>query len=370
MIMSRTNEQPIIDIPIKLIFSKSGVSYFIKNNKKLSRFRLSDNREEYGIQLTDFTPATIQKMLILGYINEIEFPITKIHPYRNRIIDFTKLVTFGMLYMQFSTTIFDRVINSEIVQAWNRKNIKNPIDFKTEVNQQVLATFLSNNSAAFSDLKEQVIFPAIAEERRKRRYTEEEIERYRLMADKFLTHVNPLVWFLLITYQQTREIGQILKYIRSDLLLYLTKSSVAEYFAFMLIEVLISTQKLADQAIKESKDNQKGKEEFEIYLLWKFKKDMHRADDRGKLHVIISNSKSKFEEVRSSVHYRAGQSVKAKSLEAFYGGESSESGESHLGLYYLSFLEEACRSMNLKFESFVNYDRANQQTLINLLLTF
>jgi hypothetical protein len=48
--------------------------------------------------------------------------------------------------------------------------------------------------------------------------------------------------------------------------------------------------------------------------------------------VIVSNNKTKFEEVRSSIHYRA---------------EAADTGETNLGLYYLSFLEEACKSLNL-----------------------
>ena len=80
--------------------------------------------------------------------------------------------------------------------------------------------------------------------------------------------------------------------------------------------------------------------------------------------------KAIYEEVRRSIHYRADLSVKEKSLETFYETEASHTDEPQLGLYYLSFLEEACREMGLKFESFVNSDGWAQQTLINLILHF
>jgi hypothetical protein len=367
MVMSKTGKTSMIDIPIRLIFSKAGVSYFLSNNRRLNKFRLSDNREELGIHLVDFIPPTVQKMLIHGYIREIEFPILDLQKYRTRIIDFAKLVTYGMLYMQFDTEVFSTFLQSEVVQAWNRKNAKYPIDFKTEINREMLAKFLKENSPYFSRLKKNIIEPVMSSLKREKGHNQDEIEKYYMITEKYLQHVNPLVWFLLISYQHTSEVDEILDGFRSHVKRYLKKSSVAEYFTLMLIEVLAS---LGQMNFGDEEAKAPVRIDDKIYLLWKFKKNKHRADDRGKLHVIVSNNKTKFEEVRSSIHYRAGQSVKEKSLETFCRAEATYTGETNLGLYYLSFLEEACKSLNLKFESFVNYDKNNQQTLVNLILTF
>jgi hypothetical protein len=56
--MSKAGKTSMIDIPIRLIFSKAGVSYFLSNNRRLNKFRLSDNREELGIHLVEFIPPT------------------------------------------------------------------------------------------------------------------------------------------------------------------------------------------------------------------------------------------------------------------------------------------------------------------------
>lgn len=329
----------------------------MSNNRKVCKFRLSDNKEEHGIKLVDFTAQTVQKMLIHKYIDKIEFPITNIASYRSRIIDFSKLVTYSMLYIEFDTTIFSAITKTDLVIQWNRKNAKNPIDFKTEVNKKLTWAFINKNSELFIRIKRELIFAAVHEEKIHKKRTKKELDLLTKIAEKYLSHINPLVWFFCITYHGSEEIQQFLRYLRITLNSYLEKSVVAEYFSFMLIEVLMSI-------------NQMSSGGDPIFALWKFRKEMPHPDDRGKLHVILSNSKSKFETVRQSIHYRAGLSVKEKNLESFYTSESGPTGESQLGLYYLSFLEDACRSMDLKFESFVNTDANRRQTLINLILSF
>jgi hypothetical protein len=54
--MKGIRNQLKIDIPIRLVFTGDGITYFTSSRTKLTRFRLSDNREEYGIELIDFRP--------------------------------------------------------------------------------------------------------------------------------------------------------------------------------------------------------------------------------------------------------------------------------------------------------------------------
>ena len=41
-----------------------------------------------------------------------------------------------------------------------------------------------------------------------------------------------------------------------------------------------------------------------------------------------------------------------------------------LGLYYLSYLEDACKKVNIKFESIVNQSSSSDLTVINLKFNF
>ena len=81
-------KKSVFNLPLKLILTEAGYTFFIRKNKKLLRFRLADNLDEYGISLEDFTPGTIQRLLLIDYVSKIEisrpeFPGRKLWIYPN-----------------------------------------------------------------------------------------------------------------------------------------------------------------------------------------------------------------------------------------------------------------------------------------------
>ena len=61
---------------------------------------------------------------------------------------------------------------------------------------------------------------------------------------------------------------------------------------------------------------------------------------------------------------------KKKSLIDFYRQMPDGQEGTDLGLYYLSYLEDACKKVNVKFESIVNQSSASDLTVINLKFNF
>jgi hypothetical protein len=60
--MAEAKKKKILDLPIKLFFNDEGINYFIKNNKKLQKFKLADDVERYGIYFQQFSPALYPKV--------------------------------------------------------------------------------------------------------------------------------------------------------------------------------------------------------------------------------------------------------------------------------------------------------------------
>ncbi len=59
-----------------------------------------------------------------------------------------------------------------------------------------------------------------------------------------------------------------------------------------------------------------------------------------------------------------------KSLIDFYRELPEGQEGTDLGLYYLSYLDDACKKVNVKFESLVNQFSASDLTVINLNFNF
>ena len=74
----RSNKKFLIELPLKIALTEDGASNFISHNKKLMRFKLADNVEEYGIafsrknkSLRDKVQKTLLEMQADGTVAKI-----------------------------------------------------------------------------------------------------------------------------------------------------------------------------------------------------------------------------------------------------------------------------------------------------------
>ena len=360
-----TVERAIIDLPVRLLFTDEGVSYFMRQNKRLERFRLSDRKDEYGLQLSNFQPTTLQKMMLLGYVNKIELPLPEIAKHRSGIIDLTKLIAYGMLYQQFDTAVFERLVASDLVKDWNRKNARNPIDFKTRVNHGYLQSILEQNSEGLADVRGEIVRPVIAEIGSKPGMPDRDKQVAAFVAHRFLEFVSPLTWFVLSAYQGSSPYRSLVADIKRTLRSYVEKTSIAEYLALMLLEVVTSVKHDHDLT-EDAEESDDG----ELFLLWKIRKRPNLEADRGKLHIIVANNRSRYETTKQNINHRSNIAVGQRSLVDFYSETEDANGTPSLGLYYLSFVHDACRKVGIHFESFVHQDSGSGHTLVNVVLLF
>ena len=123
----------ILDLPLKVILTEEGASYFISNKKKLLRIKLADNVEEYGISMDQVSPMSVQNMILLDYISKIEISMPEFVTRRQEVMDLSKVIVFSILYKQFDREIFNQLIQCEVVRHHNRANPSQLIDEKTNI---------------------------------------------------------------------------------------------------------------------------------------------------------------------------------------------------------------------------------------------
>ena len=82
------------------------------------------------------------------------------------------------------------------------------------------------------------------------------------------------------------------------------------------------------------------------------------------------NEDSEYNETKESIDNKKSADLKKKSLIDFYKEIPEGQEDVDLGLYYLSYLSEACEKVNIKFESLVNQFKDNDVTVITLSFIF
>lgn len=388
--MSLQEKKPFISLPLKIVLTSDGINFFIKHNKKLQRFKMADNVEEYGISLDNFSPQSIQRMILVNYISKLELSRAEFVSKRHEIMDLSKLIVYSILYKQLDDGVFRKVINSTLIKKWNRIKPNFIIDEKTKINESYLEGIITKEPGIIQDVKREILGTLFEQIKLDNNLQPDEkaIKLYTL--EKYMNTLRPFTWFILTKFKGSQEYYQLVSQIRELLKEYLEKSKIAEYLSLMIMELAINAENtnlqgyikrtykgtidsneilvninLRNRILKEIEQLNEC-----IYISWHVGGKTGSIGTMNRLHITIYNRESEYRELKQSVENKKIIDLKEKSLTDFYRGVPEQEMNTELGLYYLSYLSEACEKVNVRFDSIVNQLRNSDLTIITLKLSF
>lgn len=380
----------MLDLPLKLILTESGASNFISHRKNLKRIKLADNVEEYGVSLNKFSPQSIQNMLLLEYISKIEISMSEFVSKRQEVMDLSKLIVYSVLYKQFDREIFQAFIASDCVRRHNRQNPAQLIDEKTSIGEMKLRQILSTKNGLIEQTRKAILAPIWKGIMSNKDYSPEEKNVYLLTSEKFMNRLGLLNWYIITKFSKDENFSEMLSSIRSLLTRYMDKSKVAEYISVMVMELALNNEnsnikKEAQQMYQDRDDintlvldpdvRRKIVRELEskheqVFLSWKLGGGSSSIGKQGRLHITLYNKDDEFQEVKTNFESKAQADTNKRSLVDFYRELPEGEEGTDLGMYYLSYLDDACKKVNVKFESLVNQYSTSGLTVINLIFNF
>lgn len=386
--MSSQERKAIIELPVKVVLTDIGTTFFIKNNKKLRKFKLADNVEEYGILLDHFTPISLQRMMLADYVSKVEIANSEFVTIRQEVMDISKLVTYTMMYRQYDVYIFQRVLASDVIKNWNRKNPANIIDDRTKLNDAFLQNACKDKERDIDEIKQSVLAPMHAFISRNSNLLPEEKNIQLLLSEKFLNTLRPFTWFILAKFKGQDGYESLIKEVRAGLAEYMEKAKIAEYVALNVMELAANAEN--NNLKREAKLLFKGAVDTNAVLFdanvrrqvidslqhrgelvsisWKLGSRGTSIGTQGRLHITVYNKESEYEKMKEAFDEKKSADLKKKSLQDFYKELPEAESNTDLGLYYLSYLSEACEKVNVKFESFVNQISGSDLTVTTLAI--
>ncbi len=363
----------LLNIPLKLILTDEGTSHFISNNKKLMRIKLADNREKFGISLTNFSPISVQNMILLDYVKNIEISMPEFVSRRQEVMDLSKVVVYSLMYKQFNHELFSKLVACECVRKYNRSNPTQILDEQTQISEKELLRLMPNRNIVIKKAKKMILDPIWKDIMENADYTPEERNLYLLMTEKFLDRMNNISWFIVTKFAKDDGFPQIEKELRAKLTEYMEKSQLAEYISLMVMELALSNENAnlhkkaavmfngmvddVEELLRDPKErlrliNQLVKDNELVYISWQIGGNSTTSvGNRGKLEISLYNKAGEFEEVKASVESAMVEGTTKKSLVDFY--RASNGDNQNLGLSYLSYVDEACKKVGVRFESMV-----------------
>jgi hypothetical protein len=392
--MAEAKKKKILDLPIKLFFNDEGINYFIKNNKKLQKFKLADDVERYGIYFQQFSPASIQKLILINYVSNLEISRPEFMSKRQDVMDLSKLITYATLYRRFDEVIFTKTIESDLIKQWNRQNPGNIIDRKTTIKDTTLLESLAKSKGTVDAIKQEMLKPIYDKVKDNDDFLPEEKNSYLFLAEKYLNTLRPFTWFILSRFKDSNEYLDLLNQIEITLQDFMEKSKISEYLSLMVMELAIYAENsnmqsfaaerykgtlnpmdvMYDPEMRKMIIVEMEKRNQNVFLAWKIAGDSKGVSSRSKLTVQIYNKEAGFVETKKTVDDTKGvKKMKEKTLMDFYKEEETNTeqiGDNSMGLYYLSFLSEECAKVGVHFESLVHEIQESKLTVITLNMLF
>lgn len=388
--MSSGDKKYIIELPLKVILTEDGASNFISNNKKLLRFKLADNVDEYGISLNKFSPQSVQSMILLDYISKIEISMSEFVSSRQEVMDLSKVVVYSLLYKQFDREVYNALIQCECVRKHNRQNPSHLIDEKTRMPEKQLRTILQNKENIIQQTRRSILDPIWKAIMTNKDYTDEEKNIYLLMSEKFMNRLGLMNWYIITLFHKSDGANEMFIELRNLLSSYMEKSKVAEYISVMVMELALNNENTnirkeaksmyhgvddIDALIFDPKVRAKIVQELQrkhelVFISWKLGGGSSSIGKQGRLSITLYNKDDEFQEVKENIDNAKSSNTANKTLIDFYRQLPEGQEGTDLGLYYLSYLDDACKKVNVKFESLVNQFSASDLTVITLNFNF
>ena len=389
-LMSASDKKFLLELPLKVILTEDGASNFISHNKKLLRFRLADNLDEYGISLNKFSPQSIQRMILLDYISKIEISMSEFVSSRQEVMDLSKVIVYSLLYKQFDREVYNALIQCECVKKHNRANPAKLIDNKTQMSDRQLRSTLSGKQTVIQTTRKAILDPIWNSIMSNKDYSAEEKNVYLLMSEKFLNRLGLMNWYIITTFHKNEGANEMFIAIRNLLNSYMEKSKVAEYISVMVMELALNNENTnirkearkmyhgiddIDALVFDPEIRAKIVQELQrkhelVFLSWKLGGGASSIGKQGRLSITLYNKDVEFQEVKENIETAKSSNTAKKTLIDFYRELPEGQEGTDLGLYYLSYLDDACKKVNVKFESLVNQYSASDLTVINLNFNF
>ncbi|MCX7025788.1 MAG: hypothetical protein NT080_14410 [Spirochaetes bacterium] len=387
--MAGQERKSFIELPIKVILTEEGTTFFINNKKSIKKFKLADNVEEYGIFLDKFSPQSLQRMMLIDYVSKIEISKSEFMTSRQEVMDLSKLIVYSMLYRQFDALIFSKVLGSDVIKHWNRLNPANIIDDRTKINEQFLQNALKEKEKDIADIKHRILSPMYADISANSDLLAEEKNIQLLLSEKFLNNLRPFSWFIITKFKETEGSELLVSDIRKNLVAYVDKSKIAEYVSLMTMELATNAEN--SNLKREAKAIFKGAVDMNavlfdpdirrqvllslerrgelVYLSWRIGSKSTSIGMQGRIQMTIFNKESEYNKVKESFEEQKNTDLKKRNLMDFYRQLPEGEANTELGLYYLSYLSEECDKVNVKFESIANQVAGTDLTFITLALS-
>jgi hypothetical protein len=185
--------------------------------------------------------------------------------------------------------------------------------------------------------------------------------------------MNPVTWIMLYKFWDSRDLDILLKEVRNCIREYEEKAKIADYVALMVIELASSIESMniqreaaalypganaelavmTDPALRTDIFEELKKKNSLVTFLWRLGMGSQQGG-RSRFQISLYDREPNYREIRGSVDASKSVDISRRNFIDFYESLSKKGHDSELGMYFMSYVTEACERVGLRFEPIVN----------------
>ena len=320
-----SDRKSLLDLPLKVVLTESGVSHFISHKKKLIKFRLADNVEESGVSFSSFAPLSLQSLILVDYVSKIEISMPEFVSSRQEIMDLSKLVVYSILYKQFDREIRAGLLSTDCIRKHNRANPAQLLDEKTVISDNVLRSRMANSDPIIKEARSEILKPVYEKIVNDTQLSCEEKNVYLLMTEKFLNRLSLFNWYVIVKFFKKDGFSEMLAIIRQIISQYMEKSKIAEYISLMVMELALNCENanmrkeakimyhglddsdmvIYDPDIRKNIIKELERKHELVFISWKLGGSSFSIGKQGQIQITLYNKDDEFQEFKENYQNKA-----------------------------------------------------------------
>lgn len=354
-----TTQDEKISGPLCFGLSGSGVEYFVSRGQKARKVHFFDGGEEFGIEFPDISIKVLQKLAMTGMVSRVERSITQFGTQRASLMDLTRCFATSVVYRQFETRLWEILVKSDVLIQWNRSYPKLTVSPDQVPQGPAIQLLVEKAKAGILAAKQEILSFVQNRIQLDVKSLPEEKKALTLLAIRYINAIDPVVWTLLATCKDPYASTTLSKALKDLLGQYISRSELPEYLACLLVElVILMNQGKAESAVMADADSRVG-----VHVSFDLGVTRKSQEERTRLRILIGSDGCEAASIKALVESQSGAPSKG------LAGAAGVGAGLDLGRYYLSYVMEACRKMDISVDSFVNMVPHSKKVLVNLILT-
>ena len=351
----RLQNQPTVDSATRIILTDEGSSYFFSRRQRLERFRLINGRDEYGLQLREYRPETLYKLISGGLVRKLQYPVVDALTQREEVVRYITTLAHGVLSKHAAGKLSQVTDKSALMVRWARVHPKSALG--TPESAHAVARYLHAREETHTAVRRRLASRVRTDYQRNVERPVDPTE-FDPLIDGLIDQVPSTAWFLMVSSQGDDDANDLFEQLASTIVQIAAQTELVDYLAIVWVELLVRLQHRTDQ--EESDEDPPI-----AYLLVQLS-----AKDNGSrdvIHLMASTDAVRFAALRADLDEVVQTSqLGVQTFDQFWRFAAGGSGD--LGMYYIGFLEEVCGRLGVGLKTFAQGNGNDGR--LNMVVTF